>query len=240
MENCEIWNSNFRNELLKRDSMDSIKYHHNAGEKISVLANKNVSLFLKKSVDPNLLQMVEDKSAYITYKALSDMAPDKSFIMRTILSEASEVSTHDMKSYVIEQQSIHSCLMKSDPMGSAEASTHSAHMNRLLDGLNTDQKLAMNYLLSTWEDRSTATAKDVFKVGLKLVNDLGSNNGLLAGAACFGKDGKQKNEKCPKHPFLFHKWARCDLNPNTTDPIGRDKRKALKMARTANDEGGYK
>lgn len=69
--------------------------------------------------------------------------------------------------------------MKADPMSSAKASTHPAHMDRLLDGITVDQKLSMNYLCSTWEYRSKATSKDVFKVGLKLTNDLGTKNGIL-------------------------------------------------------------
>ena len=51
MKNFETWNSNFRNELMKRDSMDAIKFHHNVNDKLAVVANKNVSLFLKKSVN---------------------------------------------------------------------------------------------------------------------------------------------------------------------------------------------
>ena len=53
MKNFETWNSNFRNELMKRDFMDVIKFHHNANDKLAVVANKNVSLFLKKSVNAN-------------------------------------------------------------------------------------------------------------------------------------------------------------------------------------------
>lgn len=70
---------------------------------------------------------------------------------RAILSEATDVSTHDIKTYVIEHQDIHGRMMKEDTMGSAEALTHTAHMNRLLDGLSAEQKLPMDYLFSTWE-----------------------------------------------------------------------------------------
>ena len=37
MENYETWNLNFRNELMKRDCLDSIKFHHNVDEKLSVV-----------------------------------------------------------------------------------------------------------------------------------------------------------------------------------------------------------
>lgn len=78
-------------------------------------------------------------------------------------------------------------------------------------------------------------------MGLKLSNDLGSGDGILAAGAALGKNqGKQKKrpEKCPKHPYLFHKRAKCDLNPNTTDTIGRDNRKAMKLSRAESGEGG--
>lgn len=241
--NCESWNSNFRNELMKRDCLDTIKFHHNPNEKLSVVSNKNVSLFLKKSVNRSLFQMIEDKIAYTTYNELVDMAPYQSSIMRAILAEATGVSTHDITSYVIEHQDIHSRLMRADPMRSTEASTHAAHMNRLLVGLSAEQKLSVNSLFSTWEDRSKATAKDVLKIGLKISNYLSTSDGILAAAAALGNNqGKSRSnpEKIPKHPYLLHKWSKCDLNPNTTDPIGRDKRKTIKLARTSNGEGGYK
>lgn len=186
---------------------------------------------------------MEDKCAYTTYKELVIMAPENGSIMRGILAEAIKVGTHDMKSYVVEHQKIHSRLMKADPMENAEASTYAAHMNRLLDGLASKQKLAMNYLFYTWKDRSKASAKNVYKVGLKLVKYLSNEGKILAATANPRKNqSKQKssNDKCPKHPFLFHKWAKRDLNLNTRDPISRDKRKALKLARAANGESGYK
>lgn len=155
MGNYESWDSNFRNELIKRDCLDAIEFHHNPNEKLSFVVNMNVALFMKKSVNSILLQMIEDKSAYITFKELVYMAPEKSFIMRAILAEATDVSTNDKKLYVEEHhQTIHSRLLKADTMGSAEASMHPAHLNRLLDGLSVDQKLAMNYIFSTWEDCS--------------------------------------------------------------------------------------
>lgn len=85
--------------------------------------------------------------------------------------------------------------------------------------------------------------KGLFKVGLKLIKDLGNGDGILAAASALGKNqGKQKPnyEKCPKHPYVFHKWDKCDLNPNTSDPIGIDKRKSIKLARTASGENSYK
>ena len=60
--------------------------------------------------------MVEDKSACITYKELVDMAPEKCSIMRAILAEATDVSTNDIKAYVVQHQEIHSRLMKADPV----------------------------------------------------------------------------------------------------------------------------
>lgn len=64
--------------MIKRDCLDANKFHHNSNEKLIIVANKNVVLFLKKSVDSRLLQMIEDKSVYITYKELVEMALDKS------------------------------------------------------------------------------------------------------------------------------------------------------------------
>lgn len=89
--------------------------------------------------------------------------------------------------------------MKADPNGTVEASTHSAHMTRLLDGLATDQQLNMNYLIATWDDRINATAKDVIKFDLKLIKDLGTGDALLAAAAGIGKEQgkKQSGDKCP-------------------------------------------
>lgn len=70
------------------------------------------------------------------------MAPDKSSIMRSILAKATEVETHEIKAYVVEHQLVYSRIMKKNPMGSAEASTHHAHMNSLLDVLASEQKLS--------------------------------------------------------------------------------------------------
>lgn len=64
------------------------------------------------------------------------MAPDQSFIMRDILAEATDVITHDVKSYVEKYHDIKSRLMKADPMGSEENPTHPAHMHRPWDGLS--------------------------------------------------------------------------------------------------------
>ena len=64
MKNFATWNPNFRNELMKRDSMDAIKFHHNASDKLAVVENKNVSIFLKKSVNARLLQMIEEKNVH--------------------------------------------------------------------------------------------------------------------------------------------------------------------------------
>lgn len=115
-------------------------------------------------------------------------------------------------------------------------------MTRLLYGLATDHQLDMNYFITTWYDRSKATATDVFKVGLKLIKDLGNGEGLLQVAAGIGKiqRKKQGGDKCSKHSYLFHKWEKCDLNPNTSDHFGRDKGKDIKMARTASGDAGRK
>lgn len=73
-------------------------------------------------------------------------------------------------------------------------------MVRLLDGLAVDQKLTMNYLMRTWEDHPRASAIDVFKVGPKLTNDLGTKGPVLSAASVTGeKQGKSKTgeDKCP-------------------------------------------
>lgn len=139
------------------------------------------------------------------------MAPDKSTIMRSILTEAADVITNDIKAYVTEHQEITSRHMKANSMDTAETSTHAAHLKRFLGGLSAEQKLSMKYLLSLWEDHSKASAKYVLKMGLKLVNNLPTGDVILATAASLNANqGKQKEllTKCPKHPFLFHKWAR--------------------------------
>lgn len=126
-------------------------------------------MFLKKSVNTHLLQMIESDNAFETFKGLVDMAPDKSAILRAIIGEVPNLSTHDMQEYVVKHQSIHSRLMKADPQGATEASIQPAHLTRLLDGLSTDQQLNIKYIMSSWNDRSRATAKDVFKVELSHV-----------------------------------------------------------------------
>lgn len=243
MTNYEFWNSNFRNELVKCDCLDVVKFAHNDSNKTSLIANKNVAMFLKKSVDSNLQQMIEGKTAYETYRDLAIMDLDKSSIVRAILTEVPLLSTHYMQAYVISQQSIRSGLMRADPQASEDASTHKAHMDRLLDGLASEQKLTMNYLISTREERRKETAIDVFKVGLKFINDLGTADSVIAAAAMAGaKQGKYKTGeyKCPRRPYLFHKRAICDLNPNTTDMVAPDKRRADKAPRVAGGSSGSK
>lgn len=95
------------------------------------------------------------------------MAPQKSSIVRAILDEVPAISSHNMESCVISHQKIHSRLMKADTHASTEASTYAAHMNRLLDGLSTEQQRTINYLMSTWEDRRKASVKEMFRVWLK-------------------------------------------------------------------------
>lgn len=41
---------------------------------------------------------------------------------------------------------------------------------------------------------------------------------------------KSKDDKCPKNPYLYYKWEKFNLNRNTTDIFGREKRKAEKKA----------
>lgn len=43
MGNFKTWNSNFRNELLKKDCLDVIKYQIDEDDKMSVIADKNVA-----------------------------------------------------------------------------------------------------------------------------------------------------------------------------------------------------
>lgn len=241
--NYEAWNSNLRNELLKRDCLHAIKYPHDYNDKSMVIENKNVVILLNKSVESNLLHMVEGKVAYETYEELVDMAPNKSSIVWAILAEAPAVITPDMQAYVLAHQSIHSKLMKADPQAKSEASTHAPHMNRLLDGITPEQRLTRNYQFSTWENCTKSTAKYVFKVGLKLVNDLGSGDTVLAAAAATGnKQGnpKEGDDEYPIHPCLFHKLARYELNLNATEVAGRYRRKAENSLRSAGGTSGGK
>lgn len=103
------------------------------------------------------------------------MAPDKNCIIQCILTKKSLVSTSDVEAHVLEHQDIHSRLRKSDRKGTSESSNHQAHMCRLLDGLSDEQQITMNYLMSAWNDRSKASAINVFKMGLKLNKDLGKS-----------------------------------------------------------------
>lgn len=56
----------------------------------------------KKSIDKHILQIVEEATAYHTYKDLVDMAPDKSTIMRKILAEVPSVCSIDIKTYTLQ------------------------------------------------------------------------------------------------------------------------------------------
>lgn len=102
---------------------------------------------MKKSVDKQLRHMIEGSTAYDTYKDLMDMAPDKNTIM-TILAELQSVCSIYIKEYILQHQSIQSRRMKADPQGITEASTHPAHMTRMLDGQTDDKQITMNYLMS--------------------------------------------------------------------------------------------
>lgn len=69
-------------------------------------------------------------------------------------------------------------------------------------------------------------------MSLKLIKDPGNGDGIIPAAAAIGKyqgrKPKSTGEKFPEHPLFYHKRAKCDLSPNTTDPICIDKRKAEK------------
>lgn len=127
--------------------MDVLKYDHDSNDKTAVIANKNVAMLLKKSVNVNLLQIIEETAAHETYKDLVEMAPDRNAIIRSILAEVPLVCAADIEAYVVEHQRIHSRLMKADPKGTTEDSTHQAHMTKLLDGLSNNQTSSVNYLV---------------------------------------------------------------------------------------------
>lgn len=57
--------------------------------------------------------------------------------MRSALAEVPLVCTIDIEGHVLEHQKIHSRLIKADPQGTEEASTHHAHITRLLDVLSS-------------------------------------------------------------------------------------------------------
>lgn len=152
MGNFESWNSNFRNELVKRDCLDVIdyliKYQLYQEDKFAVIANKNVTMFFKQSVKDNLWQLIEETTAFETYKDLVDMASDKISMMRAILAEVPYVCTIGMEAYVLEHQNIHSKLMKADPKRTTEASKHLLHMTRLIKGLAPEQQLNTSLFLA--------------------------------------------------------------------------------------------
>lgn len=55
MGNFESWNSKFKKELAKRNCIDVNKYQYEEEGKVAVIANKNVAMFLKKSVKNNFM-----------------------------------------------------------------------------------------------------------------------------------------------------------------------------------------
>lgn len=235
MSNFEVWNSNPRNKPNKRDCIDIIKYRLDENDKIAVIANKNVVMFMKKSVDKNLLQVIEGTTANDSYRNLVEMAPEKNTTMRKKIVEALEVCSVEMESYVLEHQSTNSLLMKAYSQETTKATTHPAHMSRLLDDLSDYQQTTMSYLMSFWEDRGKASAKNVLKVGFNRNKDLGKTWSVLGTKAvsCRQSKVKSSNDKCLKHSYLHHKWETCDLNLNTTDIAERDKRKTEKVSRQA-------
>lgn len=85
-----------------QDCLDNIKYNYDQNEKSTIIPNKNVAMFLKKSVSTNLLQMIESSNTYETYTELVDMPPDKSSIVRSVLAEIPNFAAHNMQAYVFE------------------------------------------------------------------------------------------------------------------------------------------
>lgn len=73
-------------------------------------------------------------------------------------------------------------------------------MSRLLGGLSDDQQMTMNYLMSCWEDRSNASAKDVFKVGLKLNKYFGKQVTVFGAGSISNKKTKKSERKQRKMP----------------------------------------
>lgn len=67
--------------------------------------------------------------------------------MRAIIGEVPLVCTIYMGAYVLEHQDIYSRLVKAEPQGITEASTHPAHMTRLLGQLPSEQQLTMDYFM---------------------------------------------------------------------------------------------
>lgn len=88
--------------------------------------------------------------------------------------------------------------MKADPQGTTEASTHVAHMFRLLEELSEYQQLTMSYLMSCWDDRSKAAGKNLFQVELKLSKDLENQASVLEAAPVSNKQHGKKSstDKC--------------------------------------------
>lgn len=64
--NFKLRNFNLCNKLVNRDCLDIIKYQLDENDKISVIANKNVAMFMRKSVEKHILQMIEGSTAYDT------------------------------------------------------------------------------------------------------------------------------------------------------------------------------
>lgn len=63
-----------------------------------------------------------------------------------------------------------------------------------MDGRAVEKKLTKNYLFSTREDRNKKTAKHVFKVEIKLSNNLSIGNGILAASAAVGRIKARRKE----------------------------------------------
>ena len=227
MGNSEEWIAATKRQCLYRNCLEALTTAPTADSPAAVInADRNVALLMKKTISKDLLPYVEQPTAAGTFAAILKLAPNKDLVKRRILAEARALTCNtDIAAYILAHQKAHGRLLTLDP-AEIEAESHpSAHMSMLLDGLSANMRTTNSYLLSKWSDRAEATKEDVFKVGEELINNSGKPaKAFFAGSAA--TDSTSTEGQCPKHRKSNHTWAKCDLNPNTTDPEGRDRRRA--------------
>ena len=236
MGNSEAWIADTKRQCLYRDCLATLTTAPTSTSSAAdVNADRNVALLMKKTISPDLLPYVEQSSAAGTFAAVIKLAPNKDLVKRRILSEARALTCNtDVAMYILAHQKAHGRLLTLDPEETDPESHPSAHMSRLLDGLSNNLRTTNSYLLSKWSDRTEATKADVFKVGEEIITNSGKpTKSFFAGSAT--NDTPNVEGQCPKHRKSNHSWTACDLNPNTTDPEGRDRRRARRDRNNSGD-----
>lgn len=236
MGNSEAWIADTKRQCLYRDCLTTLTTAPTSESSAAEInADRNVALLMKKTISPDLLPYVEHSTAAGTFAAVIKLAPNKDLVKRRILAEAHTLTcSNDITTYILAHQKAHGRLLTLDPEQADPESHPSSHLSRLLDGLSTNLRSTNSYLLSKWSDRSGATKADVFKVGEELITNSGKPaKSIFAGSAT--SDATNVEGQCPKHRKSNHNWSVCDLNPHTTDPEGRDRRRARRDRRHNGD-----